>query len=105
MIWIITDPWATPPAIFTNFLNIFLNAKDELISPADYLKYAEEVKLGKDDTNREEKSRLTEIASAYHTYNQLLLDNNALDFGDLIYYTNQLLTKRPNILKRPAGAL
>ena len=38
-----------------------------------------------------DKSRLTEIANAYHTYNQLLLDNNCLDFGDLIYYTVKLL--------------
>ncbi|MEK7212998.1 MAG: ATP-dependent DNA helicase [Patescibacteria group bacterium] len=92
-------PLGNPTRHIHELLKHFSKCKDELISPADYLKYAEEVKLGKDDTNREEKSRLTEIASAYHTYNQLLLDNNALDFGDLIYYTNQLLTKRPNILK------
>jgi len=39
------------------------------------------------------------LAGAYHIYNQLLLDNNFLDFGDLINYANKLFRERPNILK------
>ena len=31
-------------------------------------------------------ARLEEVARAYHAYQQILLDNNALDFGDLINY-------------------
>ena len=78
----------------------FSKCKDELISPADYLEYAENIKLESGDVNTEERSRLTEISSAYHTYNQLLLDNNALDFGDLIFYTTKLLEERPLILEK-----
>ena len=39
------------------------------------------------------------MANAYHIYNQLLLDNSFLDFGDLITYTLKLFHERPNILK------
>jgi DNA helicase-2/ATP-dependent DNA helicase PcrA len=46
-----------------------------------------------------EVKRLQELANAFHVYNQLLLDNNALDFGDLITYTLKLFKERPNILK------
>ncbi|MBI5621830.1 UvrD-helicase domain-containing protein [Candidatus Falkowbacteria bacterium] len=45
-----------------------------------------------------EVSRLNEVADAYHTYQQLLLENNALDFGDLINYTLKLFQERPQIL-------
>ncbi|MDP3244516.1 MAG: UvrD-helicase domain-containing protein [bacterium] len=44
--------------------------------------------------------RLEEVANAYHVYQQLLLDNNALDFGDLINYTLELFQKRPKILEQ-----
>ncbi len=42
--------------------------------------------------------RLEEIAKAYKVYEQLLLDEGALDFGDLIMYTLRLLKERPKIL-------
>jgi DNA helicase-2/ATP-dependent DNA helicase PcrA len=42
---------------------------------------------------------LTEVANAYHVYNQILLENESLDFGDLIFYTHKLLSERSNILK------
>ncbi len=91
-------PLGNPTKHIHELIRHFSKCKDELISPEEYLKYAENVKLDKDNVEFD-KSRLTEIANAYHTYNQLLLDNNCLDFGDLIYHTVKLLEKRPNILK------
>jgi len=91
-------PLGNPSKHIHELIRHFSKCKDELVSPEEYLKYAENVKLDKDNVEFD-KSRLTEIADAYHTYNQLLLDNNCLDFGDLIYYTVKLLEKRPNILK------
>ncbi len=90
-------PAGNPARHIHELLKHFSKCKDELISPAQYLEYAENIKLDKDDVHGEEKSRLTEIANAYHAYNQLLLDNNALDFGDLMYYTVSLLEKRKKI--------
>ncbi|MFA5174889.1 MAG: ATP-dependent DNA helicase [Patescibacteria group bacterium] len=93
-------PLGNPTRHVHELIKHFSKCKDELISPEDYLKHAENVKLDKDNADIDEKTRLTEISNAYHAYNQLLLENNALDFGDLIYYANKLLEKRPGILKK-----
>ncbi len=93
-------PLGNPMKNIHGFLKHFSKCKDELITPQEYLDYAEELKLEKDSASMDEKTRLTEIASAYHRYNQLLLDKNALDFGDLIFYTVKLLQDRENIKKQ-----
>ncbi|KKS42520.1 MAG: hypothetical protein UV02_C0012G0008 [Candidatus Kuenenbacteria bacterium GW2011_GWA2_42_15] len=60
----------------------------------------------KDNGQKEERKdeseikRLEEVANAYHIYQQLLLDNNTLDFGDLINYTLKLFRTRLKILKK-----
>jgi DNA helicase-2/ATP-dependent DNA helicase PcrA len=51
------------------------------------------------DIDETEIARLEEVANAYHVYQKLLLDNNYLDFADLINYTLELFKKRPKILK------
>lgn len=93
-------PLSNPTRHIHELIKHFSKCKDELISPENYLSYAESAKLDKDEAEIDEKTRLKEISNAYHVYNHLLLENNALDFGDLIYYANTLLEKRPAILKR-----
>jgi len=48
----------------------------------------------------QEATKAQEVAQAYHTYQQLLLDNSALDFGDLINYTIQLFQKAPSNFRK-----
>jgi len=48
----------------------------------------------------QEVARINEVANAFHVYNQLLLDNSSLDFGDLINYTLKLFRERPVVLER-----
>ncbi|MBT3949306.1 ATP-dependent helicase [Candidatus Parcubacteria bacterium] len=93
-------PMGNPTGQIHTLLSHFSKAKDELITSEEYLDYVEGLKLDKDEAEIQEKSRQTEIANAYHKYNQLLLDNQALDFGDLIFYCVKLLQERPNILKQ-----
>ncbi len=114
-------PLGNPTKFIHALLKHFSRCKDELISPEDYLKYAESVKLNTDNLTYTEKKtkakktkkveesgeedlvlepkRIEEIANAYHVYNQLLLDHGALDFADLIQYTVKLFSDRPKILK------
>lgn len=123
-------PLGNPTKFISELLRHFSRLKDENISAAEYLKYAEELesdqdqrlsgkKLSRkakavpvkkksanrpdvttDDEGEElEIGRIKELANAYHTYNQLMLENNFLDFGDLIVYTLKLFRERPNILK------
>lgn len=94
-------PLGNPTKFIHALLTHFSRAKDELIFPEDYLEYAEEMQLNRDSEDQaEEKNRLLEVANAYHVYQQILLNNNALDFGDLVNYTLQLFKKRPNILEK-----
>ncbi len=99
-------PLGNPSKFISAMLQHFSRCKDELITPEDYLKYAQDLQLA--DGNAElipsedkaaEVKRITELANAYHVYQKLLLDNDYLDFGDLINYTLQLFKQRPNILE------
>jgi DNA helicase-2/ATP-dependent DNA helicase PcrA len=93
-------PLGNPTRHIHELLKHFSKCKDELITPKQYLEYAEGLKLDGDDVETEEKNKYIEIANAYHTYNQLLLDKGALDFGDLIFYTIKLIQERPSIKKK-----
>lgn len=88
-------PLGNPFRHIHELLKHFSKCKDELISPKEYLNFA-----GKFDGELEEIKRIKEVAEAYQTYNQLLRDHSSMDFGDLIYFTNELFTKRPQLLKK-----
>lgn len=93
-------PLGNPTKHIHEFLKHFSKCKDELITPEEYLEYAEGTKKDQNGAlGGEEKNRLTELALAYHTYNQLLRDSALMDFGDLLSYTVKLFRERPNILK------
>jgi len=47
-----------------------------------------------------EIARIAEVANAYHAYEQLLLKEGVLDFGDLLLRTLELFRTRPAILER-----
>lgn len=115
-------PLGNPTKFIHALLQHFSRCKDEEIYPEDYLKYAEELKINLDnmegskgrsriknkelrikgknnEIGKQEIDRLNEVANAYYTYQQILLANNSLDFGDLINYTLKLFKTRPQILK------
>lgn len=98
-------PLGNPTKFIHALITHFSRCKDETIYPEEYLEYAEKLRLDLDSKQgdellEEESMRVTEIANAYHTYQQLLLDNNALDFGDLINYCLKLFKTRKNVLKK-----
>lgn len=124
-------PLGNPTKFIRALVKHFSRCKDEDISPASYLSYAEELRENLDDSlsgakkkkngrnfqfsinnfqlkdgeiteemAAQEISRINEVANAYHVYQQLLLDNNALDFGDLINYCLKLFRERPLILEQ-----
>jgi DNA helicase-2/ATP-dependent DNA helicase PcrA len=66
-------------------LNAISKAKNELISPEEYTppSYWHEV-----------------VGRVYKRYQQLLLENNAADFDDLIMLTVQLFRENPDVLER-----
>lgn len=128
-------PLGNPTKFIQALIKHFSRLKDEDISPAQYLEYANELKENMDimlggkkkkriknqesrikkinltnftdaegnfseEIAQQEILRINEVANAYHVYQQLLLDNNALDFGDLINYSLKLFRDRPKILAK-----
>lgn len=116
-------PLGNPTKFIHALVKLFSRAKDEVIRPEDFLKYAEDLKLNADSddyiqdfvtkdelknlTKKERKELIAqeiaknnEVAEAYHVYQQLLLEHNSLDFGDLINYCLQLFQKRPRVLAK-----
>lgn len=98
-------PLGNPTRFIHALLTHFSRLKDEVVYPTQYLEYAQNLHLDNDlagdrDDVAMEVARIKEVANAYHIYQQLLLDNNALDFGDLINYTLDLFKRRPQVLKK-----
>lgn len=99
-------PLGNPTKFIHALIKHFSRCKDELISPSDYLELTQNLKLDSDQIVEEgdvgeklDKKKITELADAYHIYNQILLDNDAFDFADLIFYATKLLRERSNILR------
>lgn len=98
-------PLGNPTKYLKALLTHFSRTKDEAITPDDYLAYIENQISGQDikTTDNEvlsEQNRVQELANVYKQYQQILLKNDSLDFGDLVYYTLQLLKTRPTVLKK-----
>ena len=66
-------------------------AKSSLYSPEDY---ANDAVIQETDT----KAKKPLIAQIFKVYNERLHRANAMDFDDILYYTNVLLRDNPNIL-------
>lgn len=110
-------PLGNPNKFIYELVKHFSRLKDENVSALEYLKYVEGLVANKDEVRSkklavpagrqevrsnddiQEIKRVCELANAYHVYNNLLLENENLDFGDLIFYAIKLFKERPNILR------
>jgi DNA helicase II / ATP-dependent DNA helicase PcrA len=110
-------PLGNPTKFIQALVSHFGHCKNEGIYPENYLEHADSLKMNMDDIpvgsksvkskdkkdlsdRQKEYERVREVAEAYHIYQKLLLDNNAMDFGDLINYTLKLFNRRPEILEK-----
>ncbi|PIQ95769.1 MAG: hypothetical protein COV67_13105, partial [Nitrospinae bacterium CG11_big_fil_rev_8_21_14_0_20_56_8] len=87
-------PIGNPSKHIRALIDHFGKCKDELISPEAYRAYADSF----ESDIAEEVTKIREVARAYETYCQLLLDHSSLDLSDLIFYTYRLFTERPHVL-------
>jgi len=98
-------PKSNPSKFIHALIKLFSRLKDENITPKQYLNYAENLIANQDNQMSDkaaklELKRIKETADCYFQYQQILLKNNFIDFGDLIFYTNKLFVQRKNILKK-----
>ncbi len=86
-------PLGNPNRFIYALLNHFSKLKDEMVEANDYINFASKIE-------GEEGEKMRELANAYKKYQEILLENNYLDFGDLSFYANKLLEKRKSCLEK-----
>ena len=109
-------PLGNPGSFINTLLTHFSRIKEEYISPLEYVEYAEkkleEVK-GKSAMSAQEEidpksvlgieiieaEKVLEAAKAYETYQELMLKEGCMDFGDLSYFVLKLFDEHPDVLK------
>jgi len=97
-------PLSDPTRFIEALVELFSRAKDEDVSPGDYLKFAREFALNSkqnpnDKAMEEEAIQYLEVASAYAKYQEILAKEGLLDFGNQFYLGLQLLREHPLILR------
>jgi DNA helicase-2/ATP-dependent DNA helicase PcrA len=98
-------PLADPTRFIEALISLFSRAKDEDVSPGEYLRFAQDLilksKENPQDKALEEQARQQmEVAGAYAKYQELLAKEGLLDFGNQFYLCLQLMREHPMILKR-----
>jgi DNA helicase-2/ATP-dependent DNA helicase PcrA len=105
-------PLGNPTRFLYALISHFSRAKDENISPIEYLEYAgrlektnAELVAGETDEDKkqvlqEEMKKTREIADAYTLYQKLMAEAGNMDFGDLILYTLKLFKDRKSLLQK-----
>jgi len=98
-------PLADPTRFIEALIQLFSRAKDEDISPEEYIKFAQTLSLTAKKTPadlalQEESLQHTEVAQAYAQYQELLAKESLLDFGNQFYLALNLLRNHPAILKK-----
>jgi DNA helicase-2/ATP-dependent DNA helicase PcrA len=103
-------PRGNPSKFLRSMLHHFSRAKDEGITPEQYLVWVEdfvakkgsrapEVLASMSDEDKLDIQMWQELARAYAVYEQLLVEKSMLDFGSLMAYVLRLFLERPNVLK------
>jgi len=88
-----------PSANFKRILDSISRAKDELVSPHEYKALAQ-TDLENAQNNQKKLDRALkdlEIAEAYRVYQEVLSENDLLDYGDLLFMAVDLLRKNDTV--------
>ena len=91
-------PLSDPTQFIYALLTLFNRAKDNDVTVEEFLAFSKQTESDSQDS--EEIKRVKELATAYQTYQDLLLKENSLDFGDLQSFTLRLLRTRKGIRER-----
>ena len=98
-------PLSDPTRFIEALISVFSRAKDEDISPEEYIAYAQGLMLKAkenptDEALQEEALQQMEIAAAYAKYQELLSREGLVDFGNQFYLALKLLREHPLVLKK-----
>ncbi len=98
-------PLGNPTKFVDAMISLFSRARDEDVSPQDYLAYAQGLKqkstaCSADESLQEEAEKHLELARCYAQYQELLLKTGKLDFANQFFLALKLLREHPSTLKR-----
>jgi DNA helicase-2/ATP-dependent DNA helicase PcrA len=89
-----------PTYYFPDLLKAISRAKDELVSPDDYMRLAQAMlAAAQDEEARVKAERAMEVAQVYQLYEEALQRRGDTDFGGLLVLTVQLLRQHPEVLQ------
>jgi DNA helicase-2/ATP-dependent DNA helicase PcrA len=90
-----------PAPLLASFVERIDRLKAEMIRPADYRRHAAALaERAGDDADRAHAARELELATVYERHDALLADRGALDSGDVVLRTFDLLLERPHVRRR-----
>jgi DNA helicase-2/ATP-dependent DNA helicase PcrA len=93
-------PLGDPTRHLAALLSFVSRAKDEDVAPGEYRGWAEtRVAEAATPADRDQAERHVELAAFYETYERLLREAGAADFGDQIVLGLRLLRQRPALLQ------
>jgi DNA helicase II / ATP-dependent DNA helicase PcrA len=91
-------PIGRPDGLLSDIAGYFSLLKQNVITPDTYSRYVRGMPAG-DESERLNKRKHSELASAYDAYLRLSREANVIDYDDQIFLVIELFTKRPNVLK------
>ncbi len=106
-------PLGNPTKFIEAILTLFSRAKDEDVSPTEYLSFAQELEkkaahsplqadglgLPDDRASLDRVAQQTELAKTYQIYQELMAQDGCVDFGDQVNLTLKLFRQHPSVLK------
>ncbi len=98
-------PLGDPTRHLQALVTLFSRAKDEAVTPEDYLALAADLldraKATPEDASlREEAAQQEELAACYAAYQRLLAERGMVDFGDQVLLCLRLFREHPSILQK-----
>lgn len=94
-------PLQDPTKFLEALLAVMARAKDEAVSPQEFLAYAQSLqqdpRINSDDLLRLKAKHNLEIAQAYEKVQRLMAQADAIDFGDQVMLAIRLLEEHPEV--------
>ena len=94
-------PLSDPTYFIRDMIKLFSRAKDEMVEPEEYVKFAKELENQADSKIEKERAEeQLELAHTYKTYQELIIHADRMDFGDLISNTIKALKTKEQLLAK-----
>jgi DNA helicase-2/ATP-dependent DNA helicase PcrA len=98
-------PLGNPTKFIEAILTLFSRAKDEDVSPQEYLALAQGLEKAasqqsEDQASVDRATQQMELAKTYQIYQELMAQEGCVDFGDQVNLTLRLFRQHPSVLKK-----